>query len=79
MQNPFKVVEDFEEAIADYCGSKYAVAVDSCTNALTLCCDYFMVNHVTIQHKTYVSVPQSIINEGGMVNFDKRRWQRKGE
>jgi dTDP-4-amino-4,6-dideoxygalactose transaminase len=74
---PYQVVEDFEEAIAKYAGSKYAVAVDSCTNALLLCCDYFKVQEVTIPHKTYVSVPQVIINAGGKVKFHKERW--KGE
>lgn len=78
--NPFKVVEDFEEAIAEYCGSKYAVAVDSCTNALTLCCDYWKVETVEIPKKTYVSVPQSIINAGGNVRFSNSQsgWQDKG-
>jgi dTDP-4-amino-4,6-dideoxygalactose transaminase len=78
MQNPFKVVEDFEEAIAEYCGSKYAVAVDSCTNALTLCCDYFKVKEVTIPKFTYVSVPQSIILAGGKVAFKDYEWQETG-
>ena len=76
--NPFKVVEMFEEAIAEYCGSKYAVAVDSCTNALTLCCDYCKVGEVTIPNKTYVSVPQSIINAGGRVKFRNYEWQHLG-
>ena len=80
MVNPFKVVEDFEEAIAEYCGSKYAIACDSCTNALTLCCDYFQVGEVTIPKKTYVSVPQSIINAGGRVHFTDldEDWQLRG-
>ena len=79
MINPFKVVEDFEEAIAEYCGSKYAVAVDSCTNALTLCCDYYKVNKVWIPKHTYVSVPQSIILAGGKVAFvEDNDWQKYG-
>ena len=79
MQNPFKIVEMFEEAIAEYCGSKYAVAVDSCTNALTLCCDYCKVDEVSIPKHTYVSVPQSIINAGGTVTFrDAPHWQNEG-
>ena len=78
MQNPFKVVEMFEEAIAEYCGSKYAVAVDSCTNALTLCCDYYNVKDVFIPKHTYVSVPQSIILAGGKVRFHDAEWQEEG-
>ena len=32
LHNPFKVVQLFEEEVADYTGAKYAVSVDSCTN-----------------------------------------------
>ena len=35
-KNAFEVVRQFERRIAKYAGSKYAVAVDSCTNALFL-------------------------------------------
>ena len=52
--NPFKIVEMFEETMADYTGAPYAVAVDSCTNALFLCCKYFGVDEVTIPAKTYL-------------------------
>ena len=61
----------FEEEVADYTGSKYAVSVDSCTNALFLVCKYLNVKEVTIPSKTYLSVPQSIIHAGGEVIFDK--------
>ena len=30
--NPYKVVKDFEEEVALYTGSPYAVSVDSCTS-----------------------------------------------
>lgn len=68
--NPYKIVRMFEEEIADYTGALYAVSVDSCTNALFLCCKYLKVKSVTIPSKTYLSVPQSIINSGGEVIFD---------
>jgi dTDP-4-amino-4,6-dideoxygalactose transaminase len=60
----------FEEEIADYTGSPYAISVDSCTNALFLCCKYLKVKEVEIPSKTYLSVPQSIINSGGEVVFN---------
>jgi dTDP-4-amino-4,6-dideoxygalactose transaminase len=69
--NPFDIVKHFEEEVASYTGSKYAVAVDSCTNALFLCCKYLQVKEVIIPSKTYLSVPQSIIHAGGQVIFDK--------
>jgi len=68
--NPYKIVKMFEEEVADYTGAPYAVSVDSCTNALFLCCKYFEVSDVIIPSKTYLSVPQSIINSGGNVIFD---------
>ena len=70
--NPFKIVEMFEEEVANYTGAKYAVSVDNCTNALFLCCKFLNVDEVTIPSKTYLSVPQSIIHAGGDVVFDKR-------
>lgn len=70
--NPYKIVQMFEDEVADYTGAKYAISVDSCTNALFLVCKYLNVKEVTIPSKTYLSVPQSIIHAGGEVIFDKR-------
>ena len=61
----------FEEEIAEYAGSIYAVSVDSCTNALFLCCTYLDVKEVTIPCKTYLSVPMSVLHSGAKVVFDK--------
>jgi dTDP-4-amino-4,6-dideoxygalactose transaminase len=69
--NPFKIVQMFEEEVADYTGAKYAVSVDNCTNALFLVCKYLNVGDVIIPSKTYLSVPQSIIHAGGNVIFDR--------
>ena len=69
--NPYSIVKMFEDEIADFTGSKYAVSVDSCTNAIFLICKYLNVSEVTIPSKTYLSVPQSIIHAGGKVIFDK--------
>ena len=68
--NPYKIVKMFEEEVADYTGAPYAISVDSCTSALFLCCKYLEVTDVIIPSKTYLSVPQSIINSGGNVIFD---------
>jgi dTDP-4-amino-4,6-dideoxygalactose transaminase len=77
MKNQYKIVEDFEKKIAKYAGSKYAVALDSCTNALFLCCKYLNVKEVEIPKKTYVSVPCSIIHAGGSVKFKNINWTSK--
>ena len=68
--NPFNIVKMFEDEVATYTGSKYAISVDSCTNALFLVCKYLNVKEVIIPSKTYLSVPQSIIHSGGEVIFD---------
>ena len=74
--NPYKIVKMFEEEVADYTGAPFAVAVDSCTNALFLCLMYYRylgetINQpVTIPSKTYLSVPMSIIHAGFEPVFD---------
>lgn len=65
----------FEEEICDYTGAPYAVSVDSCTNALFLCCKYLNVGETTIPKNTYLSVPQSIIHAGGKVKFEEIDWK----
>jgi len=69
--NPYSIVKEFEQLVCNYTNSNYAIAVDSCTNAIFLCCKYLQVQEVTIPCKTYLSVPQSIIHSGGKVIFDK--------
>jgi len=73
--NPYKIVQMFEEEVAEYTGSPYAISVDSCTNAIFLCCKYLNVKEVTIPKKTYLSVPQSIIHAGGKVKFQDIEWE----
>ena len=76
-KNAFEVVRQFERRIAEYAGSKYAVAVDSCTNALFLSCMYLKVkgHEITLPKRTYVSVPQSVIHAGGKVKFKDIKWK----
>ncbi len=76
MSNAFQVVRDFEIAIANYAGSKYAIAVDSCSNALFLSCLYCEVKDhtVTLPKHTYPSVPCAIIHAGGKVAWEDLDW-----
>jgi dTDP-4-amino-4,6-dideoxygalactose transaminase len=73
--NPYKIVQMFEEEVAEYTGSRFAVALDNCSDALFLCCTYLNVQDVTIPKKTYLSVPQSIMASGGKVLFDDTEWK----
>jgi dTDP-4-amino-4,6-dideoxygalactose transaminase len=70
----FRVVEMFEEAMAEYAGARYGVAVESCSMALYLACVYREVEHVTIPARTYISVPAAIIHAGGTVRFVDEPW-----
>lgn len=73
--DPWDIVDLFEKRIAEYAGSKYAVAVDNCTNALFLCLKYLKANgKITIPSRTYVSVPCTIINAGCKVEFEDIKW-----
>ena len=61
--------------MAEYAGSKYAVAVDCCTNALFLCMKFLNANvEVTIPSKTWISVPCTIIHAGCRVKFEDIEW-----
>jgi len=73
--NPFEAVREFEKIIAEFAGSKYAVAVESATSAIFLSCVYLKVGEVSIPKRTYPSVPCSIIHAGGTVKFHNKKWK----
>ena len=82
--NEYDIVRRFEEEVAAWAGSKYAVAVSSCTNALFLACYYKFRweeeifgkcrHFVHIPKRTYPGVPCSIIHAGGEVYFTEETW-----
>lgn len=77
MSHPaFKVVEDFENALAEYAGSKYCVTTESCTSALFLSMMYLNVkgSEITIPSRTYLSVPNYIIHAGATPVFEDIEW-----
>ena len=55
-QMSFEVIKRFEEEIANFFGSPYAVAVDCCTHSIELCLRYNKVNKFTIPRRTYLSI-----------------------
>jgi len=69
------VVDIFEKRMAEYAGSKYAVSVDNCTDALFLCLKYLKASgKVTIPSKTWCSVPCTIKHAGCEIEFEDREW-----
>tara|TARA_A100000164_G_scaffold274944_1_gene246921 strand:- start:185 stop:847 length:663 start_codon:yes stop_codon:yes gene_type:complete len=74
--DPWDIVEGFENIVAEYAGSKYAVAVDSCTNSMFLCLKYLNASgEITVPKKTYLSVPQLIIHAGCKPVFKDIEWK----
>jgi dTDP-4-amino-4,6-dideoxygalactose transaminase len=53
----FEVVSTFENKIAEFFGSPYAVAIDSCTHGLELCLRYTSETKINVPKRTYLSVP----------------------
>jgi dTDP-4-amino-4,6-dideoxygalactose transaminase len=53
----FNVVTEFEEKIAKFFGSPYAIAVDSCTHGIELCLRYTKETKINVPKRTYLSVP----------------------
>lgn len=76
MLNPHEVTKEFEKELCKYTGSKYAVAVNSCTMAIFLALKYYHIRgtFITIPKKTYCSVPMQIIQAGGKVLFHDHEW-----
>lgn len=76
---PYEIVTEFENAVADYTGAPYVVAVDSCTNALFLTLMWFkhqdlLPKEIEIPRRTYVSVPMQIMHAGAKPTFRREAW-----
>lgn len=81
MKTVWDNVQFFENLVADYAGSKYAVAVDSCTNALFLSmmlCKHHGIapanNTIKVPSRTYISVPMQVKHCGFNVEFTHDYW-----
>lgn len=53
----FEIISEFEKAIAEFFGSPYAVAVDSCTHGIELCLRHTKETKINVPKRTYLSVP----------------------
>ena len=75
IQDPWDVVDAFEDKVAKYAGSKYAVAVDSCTNGMFMALKYLgAIGTITLPKKTYLSVPGLVIHTGCQIKFEDFEW-----
>ncbi len=80
MKNNNDFILLFEELLAEYAGSKYAIVTDSCSNALFLSmiylskCNKYEKVQIIPKH-TYVSVPMQMIHAGFIPKFENVIWQ----
>ena len=79
----YRVVDAFEDELADYTGASYAVAVNSCTNALLLALTWERMRGVEgpvrLPRRTYVGVLQSVLNAGYEIEWEPEYdWQGRG-
>lgn len=70
MKSPFQVVKDFEQAVAEYTGAPYVVAVNSCSAALMLAVAWHLrlreirravwndVHHVLTSYTPSIEIPK---------------------
>lgn len=75
LEDPRDAIKLFEEKVAKFAGSKYAVSVDCCSNGLFLCLKYLKASGtITVPSRTYVSVPMQVIHAGCKVKFKDFEW-----
>lgn len=53
----FNKITDFENKVANFFGSPYAVAVDCCTHGVELCLRYKNIRKIIVPKRTYISIP----------------------
>ena len=65
----------FENTIANYYGSQYAIATDCCTHAIELCLRYKTIKKTTVPKHTYLSVPMTCVKLGIEYEFVDNKWE----
>jgi dTDP-4-amino-4,6-dideoxygalactose transaminase len=70
----YKKISDFESKIANYTGSKYAVSVDCCTNALLLCFAYLKPKEIILPKNTFIGVAAAAHHTRCAVIFKDIEW-----
>jgi len=71
----FEVVNDFEQKIAHWYGSPYAVAVDCCTHGIELSLRHQNVLSITVPKRTYLSIPFLADKLGIELKWKEENWK----
>lgn len=80
MSNPFKVVDDFEDALCEYTGASFACTTASCTDALGICFEYlrdkqpYDLPNLFLPKKTYIGVACQAKRTGYEIIFEDIDW-----
>lgn len=75
------IITIFENKVAKFAGSKYAVAVDCCSHGIFLALKYIQkqkeidnIQPILIPNRTYISVPMQIDHVGYSVEYEDIKW-----
>ena len=71
----WKPVHQLEDLVSSFFGSKYGIAVDSCTHGIELCLRYVGIDELVVPKRTYLSPPQSVLQAGGKLVFEDFEWE----
>lgn len=71
----FEIISEFEDRIAQFYGSSYAVSTDSCTHAIELCLRRQKSNDVSCPTQTYVGIPMTFEKLGLRWSWNDQSWQ----
>lgn len=71
----FESVKKLENKIANFFGSPYAVAVDSCTHGVELCLRLLDSNKISVPARTYISIPFLSDKLGLELEWREENWK----
>lgn len=79
--DPREIIDIFENKIAEFAGSKYAVLTDCCSHGIFLSLKYIQSKNelcqnqkIIIPNRTYISTPMQIMHVGCQVKFEDIKW-----
>ncbi len=70
----FEVIKVFEDALADFFGSPYAVTTDCCTHAVELCLRHTDAQSISVPKHTYISIPLLSRKLGVALEWRDEEW-----
>ena len=71
----FEIVKEFENKIAEFFGSPYAVTVDCCTHGIELCLRHQNISCINVPKRTYISVPFLAKKLNIQLNWKDENWK----